>query len=58
MPFSCEIYVPVSLEQHCDQHYVILQASRYVIKRWDVEGYFQKGCADEAHSLDQDCLRV
>lgn len=45
---SHEIYVPFSLEQRRDQHYVILQASRYLINRWDVEGYFQEGCADEA----------
>lgn len=40
------IYVPFSLEQQCDQHYVILQANRYLIKRRDVDGYFKEGCAD------------
>lgn len=48
-PFR-EIYVPHSVEQQCDQHYVILQASRYLITEM-LSVTFRKGCADEARSV-------
>lgn len=53
---SSEICVPFSFEQQCDQHYVILQANRYLIKRCDVEGYCREGCADEAWKKKEKCF--